>query len=105
VSYRVEVTWPDDRADALLVAADETVLEAAEAAGVGLPFGCRTGACSTCTGRLREGRVAHRKPPIALKERHLEQGYVLLCLAEPRSDCEIAVGTAVQSELVSNPWK
>jgi ferredoxin len=76
------------------------VLAAAERAHVGLPFGRRTGACATCTGR-----VEHARPPRALKDRHLDDGYVLLCVAEPRADCRIEVGSDVAGDLVSNPWR
>ena len=34
-----------------------TVLEAGEAAGVGMPFGCRMGICHTCTLTLVEGTI------------------------------------------------
>jgi ferredoxin len=84
---------------------EQTVLNAAEAADESLPFGCRTGACGTCTGRVLAGEVAHRRPPRALKQRHLDAGYALLCIAEPRSDCRITVGKDVVAELVDNPWK
>lgn len=95
----------DARAEEIDVAADETVLEAAERAGVALPFGCRTGACGTCAGRLVDGTVRHRRPPRALKRRHLRAGYVLVCIAEPRTDCDLRVGKDVVAELVSNPWR
>ncbi|PSP87966.1 ferredoxin [Halobacteriales archaeon QS_4_69_34] len=97
--------WRDGREERVDVGANETVLDGAERRGIALPFGCRTGACATCTGRLREGDLLHRRPPRALKPRHREAGYVLLCVAEPRSDCAVEVGAAVHSELVSNPWK
>ncbi len=34
-----------------------TVLEAGEEAGVGMPYGCRTGICHTCTVTMTEGTV------------------------------------------------
>jgi ferredoxin len=80
-------------------------LSAAEAAGIGLPFGCRTGACATCTGRLLAGSISHRRPPRALKDRHLAADYVLPCVAVPEADCTLEVGADVHSDLVSNPWK
>ena len=103
--YRVTLTWPDGRSETLRVAPDETVLDAAERADLGLPFGCLTGACGTCTGALEDGAVTHERPPRALKPRHREAGYVLCCVARPRSDCRLRVGAAIQRELVSNPWK
>ncbi|WP_121744227.1 2Fe-2S iron-sulfur cluster-binding protein [Natronorubrum halophilum] len=102
----------------------ETVLEAAQRAGTPLPYGCRTGACGTCVGRLlavdgtasvdadaaEDGidvadAFAYRREPRALKPRHRDDGYVLLCIATPETACRVAVGSQVQSELVDNPWK
>jgi len=87
------------------VRADRTVVDGAEAADEPLPYGCLTGACGTCTGQVIEGDLHHRRPPRALKDRHLADGYALLCIAEPRSDCRLRVGSDVQGELVANPWK
>jgi len=101
----VRLEWRDGRTATLDVPADETVLDAAEDADLGLPFGCLTGACATCTGRLLAGEIEHRRPPRALKERHREDGYVLLCIAEPRSDCSVEVGADVHADLTTNPWK
>lgn len=105
MSYRVRLAWRDGRRETVEAARDRTVLEAAEDAGVALPFGCRTGACGTCTGKLQDGSIVHRRPPRALKDRHVEAGYVLTCVAEPESDCHVEVGSDVAAELVSNPWK
>ncbi|WP_222915943.1 2Fe-2S iron-sulfur cluster-binding protein [Natrinema sp. SYSU A 869] len=123
-SHDVTLEWPDGRTRTIEVREDETVLEAAERADIGLPYGCRTGACGTCTGRLLEtdatepgdsdgdtggdyieAAFAYRRPPRALKDRHRDDGYMLLCIATPRADCRIAVGSRVQAELVDNPWK
>ncbi len=105
MSYAVVLERANGRTETIAVDESEPVLDAAESAGIGLPVGCLTGACGTCVGRLIEGDVAHRRPPRALKERRIEEGYVLLCIAEPRSDCRIRVGADVQAELVENPWK
>ncbi len=108
-SHDVVLEWPDGRTRTIAVREDEAVLEGAERADIGLPYGCRTGACGTCTGRLLEGTaeaaITHRRQPRALKDRHLSDDYVLLCIASPRADCRIAVGASVHSELVENPWK
>ncbi|QLG49625.1 2Fe-2S iron-sulfur cluster-binding protein [Natrinema halophilum] len=123
-SHDVRLEWPDGRTRSMDIREDETVLEGADRVDVALPFGCRTGACGTCTGRLLEvdesdpadaGRdsgagaveaaFAYRRRPRALKDRHRDDGYVLLCIASPRVDCRIAVGSSVHAELVENPWK
>ncbi|MFC4357088.1 2Fe-2S iron-sulfur cluster-binding protein [Halobium salinum] len=103
--FTVDLRWRSGREERIAVDADETVLDAADAADVALPFGCRTGACGTCTGQVVAGELAHRRPPRALKGRHLDAGYALLCIAEPRADSEVEVGTDVAADLVSNPWK
>jgi ferredoxin len=100
----VRLQWADGREVVVEATADETILEAAERAAVAVPFGCRTGACATCTGRMTTGAADHRRPPRALKQRHLDSGYVLCCIAEPRDDCTVVVGKDVVAELVSNPW-
>lgn len=102
----VRLCWRDsDRTAVLEVGEDEPVLDAAEAAGLCLPFGCRTGACGTCTARLLEGELTHQRPPRALKARHLADGYVLSCVAAPATAARLEVGAGVQGDLVSNPWR
>jgi ferredoxin len=103
--HRVELHWRDGGTETIRAADTESVLEATERAEIGLPFGCRTGACATCTGRLLAGELEHEREPRALKADSLADGYVLLCIARPQTDCRIEVGTAVHSDLVTNPWK
>jgi len=105
VAHTLTLAWDDGREETLRAAPDESVTEAADRAGIGLPVGCLTGACATCTGQLLVGELEHRREPRALKPRHREDGYVLLCIAEPRSNARVRVGAAVAGELVSNPWK
>jgi len=100
----VTLVWRDGR-EAAVTAGDEPVLDATEESGLSLPFGCRTGACGTCTGRLLDGEVVHERPPRALKPRHLDDGYVLTCIAVPTGDCTVEVGTDVQRDLLVNPWQ
>jgi Ferredoxin len=94
-----------DRTETIPADEGETVLGAADAAGIGLPFGCRTGACGTCTARLLSGSVDHCRPPRALKPSHREAGYVLTCIATPAEDTRIEVGAGVQAEMMGTPWK
>lgn len=103
--HRVTLTWRNGREATVRASEDETVLATAEEAGVKLPFGCRTGACATCVGRLVDGNIVYSRSARALKPRHIEAGYVLCCIACPRTDCRIVVGPGLQTELVSNPWK
>jgi len=101
----VTLSWRGGPTERIEVTADQTVLSAAEDAGLGLPFGCRAGACGTCTAKLLTGEVCHRRPTRALKDRHREGGYVFPCIAVPEIDCHLDVGASVQADLVSNPWR
>ena len=101
-TYRVELV--NRRNFVVEVAEDESILEAIEAAGLRLPVGCRYGACITCAARLIEGEVDQSKG-VALKPAQEVMGYVLLCIAYPRSDCKFEVGVECQDELYINPFK
>lgn len=69
---------------------DEPILAAAIRQGIGLPYGCRDGACGTCKSRLLEGRVVHRHHQAkALSHAEEEAGYILTCCARPQSDCVV----------------
>jgi CDP-4-dehydro-6-deoxyglucose reductase len=69
---------------------DETVLAAAIRAGIGLPYGCKNGACGSCKGKVAEGLV-ELKPhqQRALSEQEKAQGLTLFCCAIPDSDLVI----------------
>lgn len=71
--------------------ADQTVLAAAEAAGVPLPSSCCAGVCTTCAARLLAGSV-HQPDAMGVKAELQEQGYALLCVAYPRSDLDLLAG-------------
>ena len=64
------------------VVADQSIIEAAEAAGLDLPYSCRGGMCCTCRARLVAGKVemAHN---YSLERWELEAGYVLTCQSRP----------------------
>jgi len=76
------------------VARDETVLSAAIRAGIGLPYGCRDGACGSCKSRLVEGRVIHgAHQDKALSAAEEAEGLILTCCATPQTDCTIEART------------
>ncbi|HUA81376.1 MAG TPA: 2Fe-2S iron-sulfur cluster-binding protein [Dyella sp.] len=69
------------------VAPGETVLEAAQRAGIALPYSCRSGVCGSCKATLIQGRCEYpRNPPAALDAHDRAQHAVLLCQAVPASD-------------------
>src|SRR5450631_374261 len=63
-------------------AGDASVLEAAERAGLALPFSCRSGICATCRARITDG-AAVMTHNIALEPWETEAGFVLCCQARP----------------------
>jgi CDP-4-dehydro-6-deoxyglucose reductase len=70
--------------------ADETVLAAAIRAGIGLPYGCKNGACSSCKGKVVAGAVEHKPhQQRALTEQEKLQGFSLFCCAIPDTDLVI----------------
>ncbi len=72
--------------------AGDTVLAAALRAGVGLPYGCKNGACGSCKGKLLAGAVIHGPHQVkALPGAEEEAGRALFCCARPQSDITIEV--------------
>lgn len=72
-------------------AADQPLLPAALAAGIALPWSCRNGTCRSCISQLAEGRIEHRIPWPGLSAEEKAEGWVLPCVAEPRSDVTLRV--------------
>ena len=69
---------------------DEPILSAAIRQGIGLPYGCRDGACGSCKSRLLEGRVVHGAHQLrALSSEEEDAGLILTCCASAQTDCLI----------------
>jgi ferredoxin len=85
--YKVTFITPE-RETTVEVDESQYLLDAAADAGLALPYMCLQGWCTTCAGKILEGKVdqseARRFYP-----QDAEAGYVLLCSAYPRSDLRI----------------
>ena len=78
-------------AEPLSVGMGETILAAAQAAGIAYPFGCRSGNCGGCKSTLYAGDVEMSPySEFALTEAERDAGLILACRAVPWSDCEVA---------------
>ena len=66
---------------------DEAMLAAGIRQGIGLPYGCKDGACGSCKCKKIEGTVIHGPHQAkALSEAEEANGYVLTCCGVPQSD-------------------
>jgi len=70
------------------IAAGQTLLQAALAAGIDAPHSCTEGRCGTCKSWLRTGDVSMESAR-ALSPRNKERGYVLACQSRPASSDQI----------------
>ena len=85
------------------VPGDVPIYQAALDAGIQLPIGCDYGGCITCAAKLTSGKV--RQPGAsALNKRQSRAGYVLLCVARPKTDCVIEEGVESHDQLYQNPF-
>ncbi|MBC7376846.1 MAG: CDP-6-deoxy-delta-3,4-glucoseen reductase [Burkholderiaceae bacterium] len=66
---------------------DEAILAAGIRQGIGLPYGCKDGACGSCKCKKLEGQVVHGAHQTkALSAEEEADGYVLTCCAVPQTD-------------------
>jgi len=72
------------------VAPGQTILEAALAAGLDMPFSCAMGGCGSCRVRQHDGNVRMEEPN-CLSRSEKEQGFVLTCVGRPLAHTRIEV--------------
>ena len=100
----VKITLANEGEGVFEVDAGVPLLETLEAHGVSLPYGCRYGGCISCAARLLDGEVDQGEG-VALNGRQLADGYVLLCVARPLTDCTLEVGVDSHDRLYRNPFE
>jgi ferredoxin len=88
--YTVEIQH-QGQTHTLQVPEDQTILAAAQAEGIGLPSSCNAGVCTTCAAQILEGSVDQAEG-MGVSPDLQAQGYVLLCVAYPRSNLKIESG-------------
>ncbi len=62
-----------------------SILDAASAEGLEVPYSCTSGVCGTCRAKLLEGRVRMERN-FALDKKEVSAGFVLTCQAHPLTD-------------------
>jgi len=81
----------------------KSLLQTLREQGVDLPYGCEYGGCITCAAKLINGEVDQRSQ-VALNNRQINDGYVILCVARPKTNCEIEIGVESHDKLYRNPF-
>ncbi len=98
MSYKVLITPSHHEFD---VENNETLLDAGLRQGYMIPYGCRSGKCGMCKGKLVAGSTRYEKvPTIGLNKIDSDQGEILLCQAYAESNLTLTVREIERKEEV-----
>ena len=81
-----------------IATADQSVLDAATASGVKLPYSCKNGSCGVCRTKVIAGRIANKQPAAALSPSDIDNGYILTCCAITTQALELDAENLIELE-------
>lgn len=87
--YKVTLINKKEKLDTTIDCPDDvSIVDAAADVGIDLPVSCHSGSCSSCVGKIVEGEI-NQDDQNFLDEDQVTQGFALLCVTYPRSNCTI----------------
>ena len=89
-TYNVEISHKGET-HTIQVKESQNILDVANDAGIDLPFSCSAGVCTTCAAQILSGEV-EQSDGMGVSPELQAEGYVLLCVAYPRSDIKLESG-------------
>ncbi|OEL15374.1 Ferredoxin, chloroplastic [Dichanthelium oligosanthes] len=96
-TYNVKLITPEGEVE-LQVPNDVYILDQAEEEGIDLPYPCRVGSCSSCTGKVVSGFIDQSDQSF-LNDDQVTSGWVLTYHAYPTSD--LVIETHKEEELTA----
>lgn len=85
VKSHIKVIMDGDEFQVEMEPGKETILNAADKAGLDVPYSCMGGVCCTCLARVKEGEVS-MELNYSLTDKEVEEGLVLTCQAHPKTE-------------------